>query len=329
MNKFKKEIFKEYEKLRTKSNEELKRRKQEIYSLLPRTKEIDKEMAKLSISISKKILSDNNGNYESFIKDLESKINTLKKEKALILTENNFTLSYIKLHHNCEKCDDTGFDKSTNKLCECFFSKLIKKTYKLSNLESVLEKENFSTFNIDLFSQKKYEDNTLSPRDNMKRILTEVESFVHSFNRGEENLLLYGTTGLGKTFICNSIAKALLSKGKIVVYHTAFRILEILENEKFNKNLENQEENKLEYYLLFNSDLLIIDDLGTEMVNSFSASELFNIINSRIIKNKSTIISTNLSPIQIKETYSDRVSSRVFGKYKMLNFYGPDLRWEK
>jgi len=329
MLSFKREIFKEYDKLKDSSARELDKRKEEIHSLLPRIKEIEKEIANSSINISKSILLSNDVDKEKLLTDLEKKIKFLQQEKAMILTENNIPLSYIKKHYYCDLCNDSGFKIDTNQLCTCFYQKLIKKSYKLSNLDKVLEAENFSTFDINIFSDKPYDDSKLSPKENMTHLLTIIESFVHNFKPGIDNLLFYGTTGLGKTFLCNCIAKALLDKGEIVVYHSAFKILEILEVNRFNKDVDDKEYYKLQYNLLFESDLLIIDDLGTEMINSFSSSELFNVINSRLNARKSTIISTNLSPIQVQESYSERISSRVFGQYNMLNFYGPDVRWER
>lgn len=329
MLSFKREIFKEYDKLKDSSARELDKRKEEIHSLLPRIKEIEKEIAKSSINISKTILLSNDVDKKKLLTDLEKKINFLQQEKAMILTENNIPLSYIQKHYYCDLCNDSGFKNDTNQLCTCFYQKLIKKSYKLSNLDKVLEAENFSTFDINIFSDKPYDDSKLTPKENMTHLLTIIESFVHNFKPGIDNLLFYGTTGLGKTFLCNCIAKALLDKGEIVVYHSAFKILEILEVNRFNKDVDDKEYYKLQYNLLFESDLLIIDDLGTEMINSFSSSELFNVINSRLNARKSTIISTNLSPIQVQESYSERISSRVFGEYNMLNFYGPDVRWER
>lgn len=329
MINLKREVFKEYEGLKDRAKHDLDKRKEEIYGLLPRVKEIEKEIASLTISVSKTILSSNPDNRELLIRDLETTIKDLQREKAIILTENNIPLTYLKTHFYCDLCQDTGYKSDTNKLCTCFYQKLIKRTYKLSNLDKVLERENFSTFNINVFSDTAFDDYSLTPRQNMTQNLTIAESFVHNFKPGKDNLLFYGTTGLGKTFLCNCIAKALLDKGEIVVYHSAFRILELLEINRFNKDVSDKENAMIQYELLFDSDLLIIDDLGTEMINSFSTSELFNVINSRLNARKSTIISTNLSPIQIQESYSERISSRIFGNYNMLNFYGPDVRWER
>ena len=156
-------------------------------------------------------------------------------------------------------------------------------------------------------------------------ILNICEGFAFNFDvNSKDNLLFYGETGTGKTFLANCIAKSLLDKGKIVIYQTAFKLLEILEDLRFGKN-----SNRDKYNLLFEADLLIIDDLGTEMTNTFTNTELFNIINSRLLSNKKMIVSTNLSPKEIMDRYDDRIFSRLFSKFAVLHFFGKDLRWEK
>lgn len=167
----------------------------------------------------------------------------------------------------------------------------------------------------------------MTPRENMLDILSIAEGFISNFDENNgDNLLFYGTTGLGKTFLCNCIAKALLDKNKIVIYQTAFTILDILERRRFGKS--SSEMSDYQYNLLFSSDLLIIDDLGTEVSNTFTNAEIFNIVNTRIIAGKKTLISTNLTPKEISEIYTDRVFSRILDKFIPLKFYGKDLRWE-
>ena len=126
----------------------------------------------------------------------------------------------------------------------------------------------------------------------------------------------------------NCIAKSLLDQGKIVIYQTAFNILDMISARKFNNNYKDKV-NDMAYDLLFEADLLIIDDLGTELTNSFTNTEIFNIVNSRVIKGKKTVISTNLEPEGIADVYTDRIFSRLFSQFTPINFYGPDLRWER
>jgi DNA replication protein DnaC len=322
---FIKEILLEYEKKRDRAQKELEYRKAQVYDMVPRIKEIDDEIAKVGIKLSKAILHNLNS-YEEEVNKIKEYTEKLKQEKAVLLTENNIPLHFLEISYECDTCKDTGFLNSGEK-CNCFKQKLIEKAYQMSNISHLLEKENFQNFNIELFSDEKFNDEELTPRENILQVLNICEGFVFNFDKNnDENLLFYGTTGLGKTFMCNCIAKILLDKGKIVIYQTAFKILEILEEYKFSR--DKTPELKMSYELLFDCDLLIIDDLGTELTNTFTNIEIFNIINARIVNNKKTIVSTNLSPAEIIDIYGDRVSSRIFGKFNMLKFYGPDLRWE-
>ncbi len=159
------------------------------------------------------------------------------------------------------------------------------------------------------------------PRENMKYISNICVDYVNNFNeKNEENLLFYGSTGVGgKTFMCNCIAKALLDMNKIVIYQTAFKILEIIEKRRFGRG-DNRFED-YEYDLLFHADLLIIDDLGTELSNAFTNAEIFNIVNTRLIDGTKTIISTNLTPDEISNIYTDRVFSRILEKFIPLKFF--------
>lgn len=325
-NQFINEMLLHYEKTRDQEQKELAARKVSVYGSIPRIKEIDDEIANTGLIIAKTILS-NPVNYENALADIQHKMDLLKQEKAILLTENNIPLNFLEINFQCKNCQDTGYISSGEK-CSCFKQKLVNRAYAMSNLSKILDKQNFQTFNIHYFSEEPFEDRKLTPRQNMLHILNVSEGFVHNFDRNQrENLLFYGTTGLGKTFMCNCIAKALLDKGKIVVYQTAFKILEILEDYKFNKNRTSEIETS--YQLLFDCDLLIIDDLGTEMANTFTNTEIFNILNTRLIQDKNILISTNLSPMEIANTYSDRIFSRIFGEFTILEFYGKDIRWEK
>ncbi|WP_427340531.1 ATP-binding protein [Caloranaerobacter sp. DY30410] len=320
------EILREYERKRDKALYEQKLRQNEVYSKIPKLKEIDKLISKTGLMISKAIIN-NPENYNDKIEEIKNKLEELKREKAILLTENNIPLEYMDINYECNKCKDTGFLEDGSK-CSCFKQALINRAYKMSNLEHILHKENFQTFNINIFSDKPFENEKITPRENMQNILSICEGFVFNFDEdNEENLLFYGTTGLGKTFMCNCIAKALLDKGKIVIYQTAFKILEIIEEYRFRRN-SDKDQYKLDYELLFDADLLIIDDLGTELVNTFTNTEIFNIVNSRLIKGNKTIISTNLSPMEISNTYTDRIFSRILSKFTPIRFFGPDLRWE-
>lgn len=317
-----KESLNQYEKKRDKHLREQIQRKEEIYKNIPAIKRIDDEIFKTALSISKYIIT-NPTDYEKLTLEAKEKIENLKMEKAFLLTECNIAADYMEIRHDCKHCKDTGYLESGNQ-CNCLKQTLVSKAYGMSNIESVLERENFKSFDIDVFSNEPFEGETMTPKENMTDIVGIAEGFINNFHeKNGENLLLYGMTGLGKTFLCNCIAKALLDKNKIVIYQTAFTILEIIEKHRFNR-----ETNDYQYNLLFDADLLIIDDLGTEVTNTFTNAEIFNIVNTRILSGKKTIISTNLTPKEISDIYTERIFSRILDKFIPLKFYGDDLRWQ-
>lgn len=324
-NKILKEITLEYSKLRNINENRQKYRVKEVYKNIPAIEKIDEEIRNTGLEVSKSIILDKENAKENMEKAKE-KIEKLKMEKAYLLTECNIPLDYMEMKYNCPNCKDTGYNTDGSK-CVCLKQALVSRAYEMSNLDNVLEKENFHTFNLNIFSDKPFESEGISPRENMKDILQISESFVKNFNiNNGENLLFYGTTGLGKTFMSNCIAKELLDRNYIVIYQTAFTILDILERRRFGKGDKSLDE--YQYRLLLDCDLLIVDDLGTEVSNTFTNAEIFNIINTRIIRGKKTIISSNLTPKEISDIYTDRVFSRVLENFIPIKFYGEDLRWE-
>lgn len=320
-----KQITLEYENKRDRNERDRRRRIEEVYNKIPAIKRIDEDIKMLGIDMSKAIIT-NPQDYNEIIEKAKKDIERLKMEKAFLLTESNIELDYMDLKYDCSICEDTGYIESLKK-CSCLRQVMVSRAYKMSNLEYILENENYQNFDIDIFKDEPFEEEEMTPRENMLEILGITEGFIDNFDeRNGDNLLFYGSTGLGKTYLCNCIAKFLLDKNKIVIYQTAFTILDILENRRFGKG--DREMSNYQYDLLLDADLLIIDDLGTEVTNTFTNAEIFNIVNTRIIKGKKTIISTNLTPKEISQTYTDRVFSRVFDKFMPLKFYGNDLRWE-
>ncbi len=315
----------EYNRKRLRAAKEADIRKEELYERVPNLQNIDKQIKLLSIKLSKLILS-NPENINNEIFKIREDLENLKIEKKEMLMKYKIPENFLDQDYECKKCNDTGYTID-GKRCRCFNKQIINYLYEMSNIVHMLSKENFDTFDINVFSNETYHGETYTPKQNMYNILETCEDFCNNFDKVNVNLLFYGGTGLGKTFMCNCIAKALIDMEKTVLYQTAFNLFEILENHKFNR-LNETEENRINYNLMFESDLLIIDDLGTEFNNSFTNAELFNIINERLISDKKTIISTNLSLEQLAETYSDRIMSRVFNNFIAHKFYGKDLRWE-
>lgn len=319
------EILISYQKKRDKAESDLELRKNDVYSQIPEFKKLDDEISKVGLQLAKLVLQ-NPSNKENIILESKKKMDELKSQKKELLTKYKVPNGYLEIQHDCNVCKDKGFLDNGHK-CNCLKQEIINEAYKMSNISRMLEKENFTTLDTSIFSSEKDPESNISPQQNMLQIVSICESFILDFDKDNgENLLFYGDTGLGKTFMCNCIAKSLLDKGHLVIYQTAFKMFEIIEDYKFkNAGSHISKEN---YENLFDCDLLIIDDLGTELTNSFTNSELFNILNTRLLSGKKTIISTNLSPMQLGSNYAQRIFSRIFDRFKMVKFIGKDLRWE-
>lgn len=318
-------IMTDYNKKRLKAAQEADEKREKLYAKIPRLLEIEKQIKLFSINLSKIYLL-RPRDLDAQVNKLRNSVEELKKERWLIFKTYNIPNNYLDIEYECSKCSDTGYI-SDGKKCTCFNKQIINNLYKISNMVHMLGKENFNTFDINIFSNEGYKNEKLTPRQNMYYILEISEDFCSNFYDTNMNLLFYGGTGLGKTFMCNCIASELLNSEISVLYQTSFSLFEIVENHKFNK-LNETEENRMNYNMIFDCDLLIIDDLGTEVSNSFTNAELFNIINERMITEKKTIISTNLSLEQLRDIYSDRITSRIFNNFVPLKFYGKDLRFK-
>lgn len=314
----------EYDQKRHRAFNEAEKRKENIYKALPMLEDLDKQIALAGIELSKIVLLKPE-NFEEEITKVRSKLDRYREEKKILLKENSLTEDDFKPEFECKLCDDTGYTASQEK-CKCYKQKIIENLYDMSNIKYRLKKENFNTFDISIFSDEKFKEEKLSPRQNMKNILEICGNFCLNFNSESPSLMFYGTTGVGKTFMCNCIAYELIEKGKTVIYQTASNLIEVIEDHKFKKTDETQL-NKENYNYLFECDLLIIDDLGTELNNTFTNSEFFNIINSRMISDKKTIISTNLTLADLASVYSDRIVSRIFNEFAIFKLYGKDLRF--
>lgn len=323
----------EYEQKKRRAELALEQRKEELYAKFPRLQEIEAELNCVAINTAKSILKGDS----SSLDNLNSKVTELKAEKEKILKKNNITNTYLEPYYECCVCKDTGYiqgENSASSLCSCLKQKLLDISYNKSNISN-LSKENFETFNFNIFSDKpepeKYGIN-LSPRQNMLTIKSKCIEFIENFdNPDTHNLLFTGNTGLGKTFMSNCIANELIKKGKNVLYQTAPVLLETVIDNKMNK-YKTSTQNDF-YKNVLESDLLIIDDLGTECLNSMKLSELFTILNTRLLnlnnKVTKTIISTNLNINNIFKNYEERIGSRIAGFYDIYYFFGDDLRFKQ
>lgn len=326
-----KNLLKDYEQKRLNAILDLDRRKSELFSSNPDLEKIEAELNISSLNLAKAFLSTPNDT--NCINDLKNKIDDLKNRKNIILKNLNISKDFFKPHFECTLCDDTGYIKDgySFNLCSCIKQKLFDIEYNKTNISN-LARDNFSNFNVDLYSNKVNEDlysSNLSPQDNIKNIKEIALSFINNFdNINEKNLLFIGNTGLGKTFLSNCIANELLKKGKTILYQTAPVMLDTIIDYRFNKN-----DNLNIYQNILDVDLLIIDDLGTEYMNSMKFAELFNVINTRLLNQNNhitkTIISTNLNLKDLSQKYDERIFSRFVGYYNICRFFGDDIRFKK
>ena len=310
------ELMDMYEKIRTDENRKLMKRREEIKNKYPEILELDTTIQKLCLNLSMAALRGITDQNE--LNNIKEEITDLRAKKYEMLVSHGYNPDYLNLHYNCPKCKDTGFIGIEK--CSCFKSKLIKLYYKDSDLEEAVKTNNFKNFNINLYPNHKLNDERYTPRKNIEDILEYITGeYLPNFKNTNTNLLFYGNSGTGKTFLSWCIAKELLDRGFLVVYKTSDDLLRALKDIKFNNDtdLEN---------LLINCDLLIIDDLGSEQITDFSSTELFTLINKKILKNKKMLISTNLSLPLISKRYSERISSRIIGEFKLFKFFAEDIR---
>lgn len=322
-------LLKDYERKRLAAEKDLEIRKNKLYTENPRLQEIDDELSKIGISTAKALIISNSA---ELLSELNKKVEILKEEKSDILKNLDLPEDYLTPNYSCKICNDTGYitNNYNSVMCNCLKQEIFNIEYNKSNIAN-LDKQNFDNFSLEKYSDKidkeKY-NSEISPRDNIKLIKDICMKFINNFDDpNEKNLLFTGNTGLGKTFLSSCIAKEIIQKDKTVLYQTAPIMLDMIIDYKFNKN--NQVDTT--YKNLLDVDLLIIDDLGTESLNNLKFTELFNIINTRLLNQNNkclkTIISTNLSLPILNKTYGERITSRLIGNYNICRFFGDDIRF--
>lgn len=311
------EIIRSYDARQLANQHILEQRIRNAYLKVPRLRDIDDAIATCSVAQAKKMLDGDSKALEA----LRERLNAYRTEKADLLARYDFPLDYFEPVYTCKDCKDTGF--INGKRCHCFQQAAINLVYTQSNLKDILIRENFSTFSFDYYSDKDINPATgLSSLATAKNAVAVCHDFIDQFDTSFSNLYFYGDTGIGKTFLSNCVAKDLMDRGHSVIYFTAFQLFDILSKGVFDKDSDAI----AAHQNLFTCDLLIIDDLGTELPNSFTTSQLFLCINERILRKKSTIISTNLGMNQLADIYSERVLSRISSNYTLLKLFGSDIR---
>lgn len=310
-------IMRVYDNIRTENQHILDKRIEEVYSLCPELRDIENEIITVSMSAATARIGKSDSETD-YLAELE----TLNHRRVQCLASIGKPADYLDEIYTCNICKDTGY--TDHRRCDCFKKKAIDLVYSDSNLKNITDNENFNTF-----SYEWYDDTTVdtatnrTPYNNMQQVVSICKGFVENFDKESSNLLLFGDTGVGKTFLTNCIAKELLDTSHSVIYLTAIELFKKFEQHDFNRGYQNEE---LDSDYILDCDLLIIDDLGTEVGNTYTNSKLFYVINERILRKKSVIISTNLSLSDIRDAYSERIFSRITSSYKILKLFGNDIR---
>ncbi len=306
-------IIRSYEEKQRNVRLNVERRTDEIYTKIPAYEELAKQVSVVSIEQSKKMLMGDT----SAIPQLKEKLNALANEKARLLAEYGYPADYLEPHYTCSLCKDTGY--ADNKKCTCFKRAEIDLIYEQSNIKNILKTENFDHLSFDYYVGEDLEKFT--------KAVAECRNFIKNFDSDYHNLFFYGTVGTGKSFLSSCVAKELIEKGKLVLYFSSPQLFDTLSKSTFDKDSAQAASGI--YEDIYECDLLIIDDLGTELTNSFVASQLFSCINNRHIRNKSTIITSNLSLAEIRDRYSERILSRITSNYEVFKITGRDIRYLK
>lgn len=313
----------ELEQRRKKHENEYERRQELVYSCAPKIRELDIQLRRTMAELAA----------AAFLRDNAAKVAELRTENLFLqaerkreLTARGFSADYLDDSYDCEKCHDSGYIRTN--ICECLME--IYKEEQTAELSKLLRlgEETFDTFSLDWYTDIPDAATGVSARDCMDVVYNSCVQYALKFGSGgTSNLFLSGGTGLGKTFLSACIAKTVSESGFSVVYDTAVSIFAAFEKEKFS--YEQDEELSRETARFMECDLLILDDLGTEMTTSFVVSALYNLINTRLITGKRTVINSNLTADEIRARYSPQIASRIAGDYQVLNFYGTDIRMLK
>ena len=289
-------------------------RAQEVYLKVPRIRAIDNILSGTALEIMSAVTSGKD-TAQGALEKIKARNDELILERAALLKDAGYPENYTDVQYECTKCDDSGY--VDGKMCECMKRALVMAGYESSGLGRLISKQSFDNFSLDYYKAGG------ANYDNMKMYYESLRAFAEGFSEGtSKSFLLIGGTGLGKTHISTAVAKTVIDKGFDVLYVSAIDMFSDFEKKQFGGGEDNTQR-------YFDCDLLIVDDLGTELTNQFTVSCLYNVINSRINTSKSTFINTNLSKREIETKYAERITSRLFGEYYPLLFSGIDVRKQK
>lgn len=304
----------EFTDKRSRIEDEADRRRLHAEQVIPELRTIHLRLAESGMEIFGAALT--GGNVDEKLEQIKYENKMLRQKKRDLLLSHGFPEDYTEPRYECALCHDTGY--SGGRMCRCMKEALVLAGIESSGLGQLVRNQSFDSFSLDYYTGLDLEAARMN-RDIMKGF---AEGFTGD---SDSSWLLMGATGLGKTHLSSSVAMTVIRRGFDVVYVTAGTLFSVFERQRFGDGHSGDGSDQQFY----DSDLLIIDDLGTEIVNQFTVSCLYNVINSRLVSGKSTIINTNLTRDELRSRYADRITSRLFGEYRPLIFTGKDIRAQK
>jgi len=290
---------------------------QQAYAAVPRLKQIDKEL-RLSMTLAAQTVFTRGGDAVAAMEEVKRANLSLQQERAKLIAE-NFALGFLDESPVCDRCGGSGYVGSA--MCICL-QDICRKEQRNALRQLTTGREQFENFRLDYYSDRVEPAYGASPRDIMARTLSKCRSYAESFGPNSGNLLFVGNTGLGKTFLSACIANAVTDKGFSVAYESAPQLFAKLEKSRFSADEQSRAD--VEEYT--SCDLLIIDDLGTEMPGNFVNAALYSLINERLLCGKSMIISTNILSQDAAKRYTPQIASRLRGEFRGMSFVGEDIR---
>ena len=305
-------------------HEALYERRLEIaYERSPLIRAIDAEIRDSMTDLIKAALSPDEGNN---IENIRLRNLELQEQRRVEMLRAGFPDHYLDDDYMCSICRDTGYSETN--VCECLMELyIVELRDSLSSLLGIGD-ETFDSFELSYYDDAPSQDTGISPRRSMEIIYETCVEYARKFGKKSMNLFFNGSPGLGKTFLSACIARVVAESGHSVIYDTALSVFSKFEDAKFMKT-DDPDEARAETRRYLACDLLILDDLGTEMSTAFTTSALYEIINTRLVAGRKTIISSNLSPSELHRRYSEHIMSRIFGEYHVLTFRGDDIRKKK
>lgn len=298
-------------------------RRREAERKIPGLKKIDEQISALGIKTFEAAFEYKGAELDKRLNEIKEENLALRKEKARLLKENGFPEDFTKIKYECDRCCDTGF--VGGEMCLCMRKRLAQEGFKSSGLGELIKTQGFDSFRLECYSDAPDPKKGCSDRDVMTKILADCREYADNFGPESDCLLFVGQTGLGKTHLSSAIAKTAIEKGFDVVYESAPNAVSLIERDRFADDSEREQKSQR----LFDCDLLILDDLGTEISGKNTPSIIYNIINTRLVNRKPTIINTNLNAKELERNYDQRIISRLFGEYRVMLFEGKDVRRAK